>query len=110
MHFLDFKRMPLSAQAHLICRHGVHLSERTEGDYFIALYALFGFYAEVHYRFADSEVLFITSFYTTNLLEPYLAKVQISHLLQPVAAHLNWSRRECRALSHEPAEGLRRMP
>ncbi len=83
MYFLEFKLLPLSMQARLICCHGVYLSERTQGDYFIALYAVSDFYAEVHYRFADSEVMMIGSFYTTNLLEPYLAKMPVQHLLQP---------------------------
>lgn len=84
MHFIEFKLLPLPIQAQLICQQGVYLSERTEGDYFVALYALFDYYAEVHYRFSDSEIIMISSFYNTNLLEPYLAKVQIHHLLQPV--------------------------
>lgn len=83
MHFIEFKLLPLPAQAHLICQQGVYLSERSQGDYFVALYAVFDFYAEVHYRFADSEVMMITSFYNTNLLDPYLAKVNIQQLLQP---------------------------
>lgn len=85
MHFTDFKQLPLPLQAHQICQNGVYLTERTAGDYFVALYALFDFYAEVHYRFQDSEVLFISSFYSTNLLEPYLANVKIDALLQAVA-------------------------
>ncbi len=67
-------------QAHLICQRGVYLSERNEGDYLVALYALEDFYVEVYYRFEDSEVIMITSFYTTNLLEPYLAKMQLGRL------------------------------
>ena len=84
MHFIDFKVLPLPEQAHLICQQGVYLSERSEGDYFVALYAVNDFYAEVHYRFADSEVVMITSFYNTNLLDPYLAKVSIQQCLQPL--------------------------
>lgn len=83
MHFLEFKLLPLSLQAHLICQQGIYLSERSEGHYFVALYAVFDFYAEVHYRFEDSEVLMITSFYGTHLLEPYLQKVDVQQLLRP---------------------------
>lgn len=86
MYFPQFKLLPLSVQAHLICQHGVYLAERTEGDYFIALYALSDFYAEVHYRFGDNEVLMICSFHTTNLLAPYLANVGIERWL-PAAVH-----------------------
>jgi hypothetical protein len=64
----------------------VYLSERKEGDYFIALYALNDYYVEVYYRFEDSEVIMITSFYTTTLLEPYIKKVKLDPLF-PVAMY-----------------------
>ena len=72
-------------QAYLICQHGVYLTERRDWDYLTALYALNDFYAEVHYRFADSEVLMISSFYNTHLLMPYLNNVNISELLLAVS-------------------------
>lgn len=49
----------------------------------MALYSLFHFYAEVYYRLATSEVLVITGFYNTALLEPYLSRVNLQLLLQP---------------------------
>jgi len=84
MNFIDFKRQSLSVQAHLLCRQGTYLSERTAGDYFVALYALFDYYVEVHYHLESSEVVMITSFYHTNLLEPYLAKISLEKLLRSV--------------------------
>jgi hypothetical protein len=88
MHFPDFKLLSLPMQAHHICQQGVYLSERSAGDYYVALYSLFDFYAEVHYRFADSEVIMITSFHDTHLLTPYLDKINLQWLLQP-SLHLN---------------------
>ena len=87
MHFIEFKFQPLSMQAYLICQHGIYLSERAEGDYFVALYALFDFYVEVYYRFKDSEVVIITSFHNTNLLEPYLKKISLSEIKQQLALY-----------------------
>lgn len=84
MHFVDFKFQSLSLQAHLLCQHGTYLSERTAGDFFVALYALFDYNVEVHYCLESSEVILITSFYNTNLLEPYLSKISLKALLQPV--------------------------
>ena len=83
MHFTEFKTETLSRQAQVICCEGVYLSERTAGEFFVALYALFDFYAEVYYRLQASEVVMITSFQQTSLLEPYLAKISLRPLLQP---------------------------
>ena len=83
MHFTEFKNETLSRQAQLICRDGVYLSERTAGDYFVALYALFDFYTEVWYRLQTSEVVTITPFQHTSLLEPYLAKISLGPVWQP---------------------------
>ena len=71
----------MPAKARLLCNQGVLLAERTEGDYVIALYALTDFYVEVHHRGADSEVIMISSFYNTALLEPYLQNMPVHHLL-----------------------------
>lgn len=84
MHFLDFKMQSVPLQAHLVCSHGIYLSERLAGDYVVALYALFDYYVEVHHRTENSEVIMITSFYHTNLLEPYLSRINLEALLQPV--------------------------
>lgn len=84
MDFLEFKLLPVSRQAHIVCQQGVYLSERKDGDFFVALYALSNFYTEVHYRFEDSEIIMITSFCNTAFLEPYLAKIQIEQLVQPI--------------------------
>lgn len=84
MRFLQFKQLSMPAKARLLCRCGVHLADRIEGDYVIALYALADFYAEVHHRFVDSEVVMIGSFYNTALLQPYLQKISVANLLQAV--------------------------
>jgi hypothetical protein len=84
MHFPDFKTETLSRQAQIVCRDGVYLSERTAGDFFVVLYAVHSFYVEVMFRLETSEVVMITSFHNTLLLEPYLAKINLNGVLQPV--------------------------
>lgn len=81
MHFLDFKLLPVPQQAGLLCKSGVYLAERTEGIFFIALYALHDYYVEVYYRLRDSEVVMLISFYDTALLGPYLKKIKLDSLL-----------------------------
>lgn len=84
MHFTEFKTQMLPQQAGLLCREGVYLSSRTAGNYFIALYGLFDFYAEVYYHRPVGQLAMITSFQSAALLEPYLAKIDLHSLLQPV--------------------------
>jgi hypothetical protein len=83
MQFFQFKEETLSRQAQILCRDGVYLSERTAGDFFVALYAIYGYYAEVYYRQQCNELLMITSFENTTLLEPYLAKINLQPVLLP---------------------------
>ena len=68
-------------QAHTICQRGVYLSERAQGDCFIALYRVHDFYVEVYYSFADNEIVKLISFHSDLLLEPYLNKINIDGLL-----------------------------
>ncbi|HEV7332475.1 MAG TPA: hypothetical protein VGN63_15665 [Flavisolibacter sp.] len=84
MHFTEFKSQTLSQQAGLLCRKGVYLSDRTAGDYYVALYGLFDFYAEVYYHRPAGELVMITTFQGEWLLEPYLAKIDLQAVLQPV--------------------------
>lgn len=80
MRFSDFKMLPVPLQAHLICSRGVLISERSEADMIVALYAVDLFYVEVYYRAADSEVLKILSFHEPHFLEPYLGQIQLPEL------------------------------
>ena len=86
MHFAEFKAQTLSRQAGLLCREGVYLSSRTDGNYFIALYGLFDFYAEVYCFRPAGELLMITSFQGASLLEPYLEKIDLQGVLLPVTS------------------------
>jgi hypothetical protein len=83
MHFPDFETQMLSQQAGVLCREGVYLSERRAGEFLIALYALFDFYAEVWYRQQSNELVMITPFQNTARLDPYLEKINLQGLLQP---------------------------
>jgi hypothetical protein len=80
MRFSYFKTLSLPWQARIICEHGVRLAERKEENRFIELYQIDSFYAEVHYRYSDSDIIKITSFSDTCLLEPYLHKLSLPEL------------------------------
>lgn len=58
--------MELPFQAHVICKNGVYLSERSEGDLLVALYGVFDFYAEVYYRLKSGGTI-RTLFYENRL-------------------------------------------
>jgi hypothetical protein len=77
MKFAEFKTMDLYEQADVICREGVFISERTEDDNLVVLYAVGTFYVEVFYRNADSEIVKFRSFQSTQFLEPYLQQIDI---------------------------------
>jgi hypothetical protein len=86
MRFCDFKQLDLPLQAHIIYRHGIYLSERSEDDLFVALYSVYDFYVEVYCRFPTNEIIKFISFHGDTLLEPYLNKIQLSKLLSAETA------------------------
>lgn len=75
MRFSYFKTLSLPWQARIICECGVRLAERKTADIFIELYQIDNFYAEVHYRHSDSEVIKITSFHDVCYLDPYFSTI-----------------------------------
>jgi len=80
MRFSYFKTLSLPWQARVICECGVRLGERKYKDVFVELYQVDGFYAEVHYRQSDSEVMKITSFEDICYLEPYFNTIPLAEL------------------------------
>ena len=80
MKFAEFKTMDLYEQAGVICEEGVLLSERSEDDNLVVLYAVGSFYVEVFYRNADSEIIKFRSFQSTQFLEPYLEQIDLDSL------------------------------
>lgn len=75
MRFSYFKTLSLPWQARVICECGVRLAERKLADVVIELYQIDNFYAEVHYRHCDSEVIKIVSFQDIGYLGPYFNEI-----------------------------------
>jgi hypothetical protein len=80
MRFSYFKTLSIPWQARVICECGVRLGERRTTEMFIELYQIDSFYAEVHYRQSDSEVMKITSFDDVCYLEPYFGSISLPDL------------------------------
>lgn len=80
MRFSYFKTLSLPWQAKVICECGVRLAERKLVDVFIELYQIDSFYAEVHYRHSDSEIMKIASFQDLSYLDPYFNDVILPDL------------------------------
>ena len=80
MHFSYFKTLALPWQAHIICECGTRLAERKNDNLFIELYQIDSFYAEVHYRQSDNEIMKITSFQDVCYLEPYLHTISLQDI------------------------------
>lgn len=81
MRYSDFQVLDLPLQANTICQRGVYLSERVQGDCFIALYRVHDFYVEVYCRFQDNNIIKLVPFYGDACLEPYLSKISLEGLL-----------------------------
>lgn len=82
MNIHTFKLLSQEEQADLLWEEGVHIATRFTTFFTIALYQLEGFYAEVFFNELDNEIDRIRSFYTTDLLTPYLKQICLKSLLE----------------------------
>ena len=80
MRFSYFKTLSLPWQARVICECGVRLAERKLDNVVIELYQIDSFYAEVHYRHSDSEVIKIASFQDIGYLDPYFSEILLPEM------------------------------
>ena len=81
MQFSYFKALALPWQAHIICECGKLLSERQNDKTLVELYQIDSFFAEVHYRQSDNEIMKISSFQDSHYLEPYSEKISLRNLV-----------------------------
>lgn len=68
-------------QADLIMEKGALVGKRTDGFYNILLFQVDSFYAEIYYHSHFNVIIKIKTFRNTDALEPYLAQIEISKLL-----------------------------
>lgn len=78
MTLYEFKLLNEFQQAETLWDRGVHIGERQEGLFKIALYQLDAFYVEVLYHTGYNMIQGLRSFSSVGQLEPYLKKINIS--------------------------------
>lgn len=81
MRLNEFQQLQESRQVTLLYEQGVYIGKRRLGSTVIVLYQLEGFYAEVVYRTYRREIRRIVSFSETTRLDPYLAGIDVEHLV-----------------------------
>jgi hypothetical protein len=81
----DFKFENKQTKAKLLARNGVFLVKRRLDDHEVLLFQLGSFYVEMFFNVEEEEIGYIRIFESTDFLQPYLDKIDISALInQPV--------------------------
>lgn len=78
----NFNRLNETVQTDIIWETGVFLARRSEGFHNILLFQLDGFYTEIYYHAHFNVIIKIKSFSNTDLLAPYLDKINLDCLFQ----------------------------
>ena len=77
----DFLELPQEEQAMLLYKQGVYIGKRKLCKTAVVLYQLEGFYAEVYYLKYRCQIECISCFAGTARLDPYLAQIDVEHLV-----------------------------
>jgi hypothetical protein len=80
MELNEFTRMALPDQADAVLERGTFLALRSQGEQYVALYHMGGFFCEVLHDSATDELLLAEGFAGTRRLEPYLERIQLPGL------------------------------
>ena len=72
-----FDQLTEARQTDVIWENGVFLDRRKEGFYNILLFQLDDFYTEIYYHAHFNVIIKIVSFNDTDLLTPYLDKINL---------------------------------
>ncbi len=81
MRMHDFSHLPQREKVALLYKHGVYIGKRKHEKTIVVLYQFEGFYAEVFYRTYRREIDCISCFSDTARLDPYLADIDVEHLV-----------------------------
>lgn len=79
-----FNSLPHEEQQTAVLKNGVFLAERKDAPLRMMLYSMAGFYVEVFFLSRYNKVAWFNGFRNTQKLEPYLAKIDVTDLLQEV--------------------------
>ena len=81
MTLYQFKTLDEREQREAV-EDAVHIDERMDQDHWILLYHLGDFYVEVFYNKTTYVIVDYNAFETTERLQPYLDKIDITSVLQ----------------------------
>lgn len=81
MTLCEFLNLPEGEKAALLHDEGVYIGKRKLGTLTVLLFQLDGFYAEVYYRQYRRVIECIRPFAGTERLDPYLAEIDVEHLV-----------------------------
>jgi DNA-binding LytR/AlgR family response regulator len=81
MTLQHFSLLGIREQEEKVLDEGVYLSSRLTETDTILFFQIDSFYVEVYYRNGKDEVSYIKSFETTDELDPYLERINISMLV-----------------------------
>lgn len=80
MDFYEFNYLPGSERAELVWQHGRLLTTRDHMGCTVVLYKMPEFFAEVWYSPEDNQIALVHGFNSTELLEPYIASMNLDDL------------------------------
>jgi hypothetical protein len=81
MDFYKFNYLPGSDRADLVWQQGRLLATRDHMGCIVVLYQMPEFFAEVYYSPEDNQIALVHGFKSPELLEPYLASINLEDLL-----------------------------
>jgi hypothetical protein len=77
---LDFQNLTEDLKSYVLLNNGQHIAERNYSIYSIQLYAVYGFFVEVYYLPGSDEIDQILAVNSNEVLELYLADINITDL------------------------------
>ena len=77
MTLYQFNQLDEHEQMETLWEKGVFLADRTEGEYYIKLYQIDGFYLETYRLIEHNEIKRIRSFSSTDQLAPYIERLKL---------------------------------
>lgn len=80
----QFNMLSTEQQQEAVLREGIFLAERKDPPLRMMLYDMSNFYVEVFFLSRYNKVAWFNGFDSTEKLEPYLEKINVSQFLQEV--------------------------
>lgn len=79
---VTFKNLNNKLKKSIVLYTGVFLAERKKAFFKIMLYHLDNYYVEIYFFKAGKKPIWFRNFTSTNKLEPYLKKIDLSFILE----------------------------